>query len=99
MEAISIEEIERMEDFIFHLSDSQMIEWKANLKDKQPFIFNIFTKLIPTNKTNGEEDFLLRMLFVVLKCFDVYGIELPYITEKESLKYNTKWRNTRSEEH
>jgi hypothetical protein len=92
MDTISLEEIEQMEDFIFRLSENQMKEWKENLKIKQPYIFHIFTKQIFTNKKTDEDDFMFRMIFLVLKCFDAYGVEFPKFTEKDNLKWDTKWK-------
>ncbi len=93
MEAISLEEIEQMEDFIFHLSASQMMEWKANLKLNQPYIYEMFTKNIHTNKTTDELDFLFRMVFVTLKCFDAYGVKLPRFLDKDIGKADKRWKS------
>ena len=92
MEGISTEEIERMEDFIFHLSNNQMIDWKADLIHKQPFLVKLMTHSILTNKVTDAEDFLFRMTFIVLKCFEVYGIELPRFNDKDISKWDKKWK-------
>jgi len=92
VEAISAEEIEQMEDFVFRLSDSQLIEWKTALKLKQPFIFNMFANSIQTNKETNEQNRMFYLVFTVLKCLDVYGIEVPFITDKELNSWDKKWK-------
>ena len=81
-----------MEDFIFHLSDSQLIELEAVLKRRQPLIFDFYSTSKYHKKGTSEADFLLRMTMIIFKCFDVYGVEVPRITEKENLKWDKKWK-------
>jgi len=83
MKPISKETIEHADDFIFHLSDSQVKEFLEDLKKKQPNIY-YYCKLTADNTKHKERiDFINRWILVIFFCFNDYDVKLPAFSEKE----------------
>jgi len=91
MKPISKETIEHADDFIFHLSDSQVKEWFEDLKKKQ---FNIWKECIRFSSWGNLPErikFINRNQLVIIKCFEQYNISISIISLRDIQNFDSWW--------
>ena len=79
MKEISEEKINRIDDFVFHMSDNEVKEWYVDFKKRQYNLCGYFEfgyKVFPNDEA---KEICKRMFILIIKCFETYGVDIPLI--------------------
>lgn len=93
MEPIDIETIEEADRFAFGLNTEQVNEWREDYDVKHSYFLKIINSTYAYLIIKEPDDFLYRLLFVIVISFERYYMSLPEITIEEYYPTIQKWLN------
>src|ERR1035438_3142199 len=79
MEPIDFETIEQADLFVFGLNESQVNEWKTDYSEKHAYFLTIIEANYGYRKMPDNDDFLYRLLFVMVISFERFYQPLPEV--------------------
>src|ERR1035438_465585 len=89
---ISEEKINRIEDFVSHMTDEQVKEWLKEFKKKQYNLAHYF-EFAYTVFANGEAgDVAKRSFIFIIKCFETYNVPIPLVNVDELKRWGKEWQ-------
>ena len=80
MEPVTQDFVEQTADFMMHLTKKQLDERVEDLKKRQFNISSIIEHEEGKRKDPNKKDFIWKMAFTLVHCFESYKIKLPMIS-------------------